>query len=189
MKNKLIWLIVSLLVIVCAFLTVILFISPDVKEKEKVNVYVFVANGCPFCEEQLKYLIELDTYSEEFEIVTKELNIDNINWEPGKDYDLGMKVGKLFHADIDGTPFVVVSNIYGKVGFNNDLRDTISRAYNLGHTDVVSCVEHGYEHCMESKYLPVKENKYLPVRIIEIITILFGLVFLVLFIRLLRKGK
>ena len=192
MKNKLGILISILIVLVVAFLYVILFISPDVQKKEKVTVYVFSASGCPFCEEQMTYLKNLDTYGKEFTIVEKELYIDHISWEKGKDYDLAKKVETemstiLNGVVIDGTPFVIVENIYAKTGLNTNLEDYIHRAYLRGtQVDVVKCLEENGTNCVKEKETN-KEKDYLPVRIIETITIIAGIGLITGFVYILKK--
>ena len=95
-----------------------LTIFADGEEKAKVKVYVFEAGGCPYCEAQTEYLKGLDGYNKKFEIVSKELYVDHVEWAEGKDYDLGVKVANAFlnagfkDASYKGTPFVVISDMY-----------------------------------------------------------------------------
>lgn len=58
------------------------------KAKEKVKVYMFEAGGCPYCEEQENYLKGLDSYDQKFELIKKELYVDHVNWEAGKDFEI-----------------------------------------------------------------------------------------------------
>ena len=69
-----------------------MFLITKVDAKEKVKVYIFEAGGCPYCEAEIEYLEKLHSYNEKFEIIRKETYIDHIEWEEGKDYQLGVKV-------------------------------------------------------------------------------------------------
>src|SRR5574344_47452 len=71
--------------------------STKAADKDLVKVYVFEAGGCPYCEEQIKYLEGLDSYGEKFTIVQKELYVDHVDWEQGKDYELGDNVANGFN--------------------------------------------------------------------------------------------
>ena len=122
---------------------------------EKVKVYIFEAGGCPYCEAQVEYLEKLSGYGKKFEIVRKELYVDHINWEIGKDYNLGKKTAELFQehgfedANINGTPFVVISNVYAVTSYSTDLEDIIDQAYKKGHVDVVGCLDKGGTNCFQ----------------------------------------
>lgn len=134
----------------------VLFVLPMTvfaKDKEPVKVYVFEAGGCPYCEAQIEYLKSLESYEKKFVVVQKELYIDHEDWEPGKDYDLGVKVAKAYKnagfadASYQGTPFVVISNLYAAAAYNTDLEDIINTAYEKGDADVISCFEKGNDNC------------------------------------------
>ena len=134
---------------------IILFLFPIIiNAKEKVKVYVFESGGCPYCEMQIEYLKKLDSYNQEFEIVNKELYVDHIDWKEGKDYKLGVKVADEFKkagfidASSDGTPFVIISDLYAYCGYQENLASLISKAYEEGDKDAVSCIESGKENCI-----------------------------------------
>lgn len=126
----------------------------DVQAKEKVKVYIFEAGGCPYCEAQVEYLEGLDSYGKKFEVIIKELYVDHINWEQGKDYELGRKVAEAFQsagfseASYNGTPFVVISDIYAVTSYSTELESVIDKAYEIGDKDVVSCIERGRNNCL-----------------------------------------
>jgi glutaredoxin len=138
-------------------ITIILFsvftISVKAEEKEKVKVYVFEAGGCPFCERELDYLKSLSSYGEKFEVIEKELYIDHIKWEEGKDYVLGRDVAIAFSekgfykAAYNSTPFVVISDIYASSGYNENLEEIINKAYEEGDRDIVGCYEKDLDVC------------------------------------------
>ncbi|MBR1385345.1 MAG: hypothetical protein IJ568_00795 [Bacilli bacterium] len=138
---------------------------PNVNAAEKVKVYLFEAGGCPWCEKETEYLEGLAGYNETFEIVKKELYVDHVNWEPGVDYELGYKVATLFQsagfedASYQGTPFVVISDLYAAAAYSTDLEAIINQAYEEGDKDVVSCVDNGGENCLEGGTLPVDDTE------------------------------
>ncbi len=131
-----------------AVLSFVLFTS-NVFAKEKVKVYIFEAGGCPYCEAQVEYLKKLDSYDDKFEIVMKELYVDHVDWEQGKDYELGVKVANAFkakgfeQASYQGTPFVVISNIYAAASYSESLESVINKAYEDGDKDIVGCFAEG----------------------------------------------
>ena len=98
----------------------------NVKAEGKVKVYVFEAGGCPYCEMELEYLKGLSSYNEKFEIIEKELYIDHVDWEQGKDFALGKLVAEAFqsagfeNASYTGTPFVVISNLYAVSAYSSN---------------------------------------------------------------------
>ena len=67
MKNKLIIALTTIILI--AFLVVLWFFSPDTVKNGKLNVYVFYAGGCPYCEKQIEYLKSLESYGKKFDII------------------------------------------------------------------------------------------------------------------------
>ena len=140
-------------------LALLLFVSfgiIKVEAKEKVKVYIFEAGGCPYCEAQVEYLEGLSSYGEKFVIVRKELYVDHIDWERGKDYELGRTVANAFYAagfneaSYNGTPFVVISDIYAVAGYSTNLETVIEEAYNRGDKDVVGCYEKGNSDCLNT---------------------------------------
>lgn len=129
--------------IVFALLLMIPVFSLNAKEKEKVKVYVFESGGCPYCESELDYLKGLDSYNKKFVIERRELYIDHVDWAPGRDYELGKAVAEKFQEDgfedaaYNGTPFVVISNVYAAATYSTDLESYINKAYKEGDKDVV----------------------------------------------------
>ncbi len=122
--------------------------------KDLVKVYMFEAGGCPYCEDEMAYLQSLSSYNVKFEIVTKELYVDHVDWAHGKDYDLGVEVAKAFNnagfadADSRGTPMVIISDLYAATAYNDDLEQYIDQAYEEGDKDIVSCIEAGNSDCL-----------------------------------------
>ena len=139
--------------VLVAVLSFTLF-TANVFAKDKVKVYIFEAGGCPYCEAEVDYLKKLDSYGEKFEIEMKELYVDHVEWKEGKDYDLGVKVANAFQskgydqASYQGTPFVVISNIYAAASYSESLETVIDEAYEAGDQDIVGCFEDG-EDCTD----------------------------------------
>lgn len=127
----------------------------NVKAAEKVKVYIFEAGGCPYCEMEDEYLKGLSSYNKKFEIIKKELYVDHVDWAKGKDYDLGVKVANGFKkagfedASYQGTPFVVISDLYAAASYSTTLEDIIDEAYKKGDKDIVSCYEKGNTNCLD----------------------------------------
>jgi len=147
----------KVLIVVFAFLC---FLPISIFAEEKVKVYMFESGGCPYCEMELEYLENLETYNTEFEIVRKELYIDHVDWEPGADYNLGVEVADVFNAagykdaSYTGTPFVIISDIYAAAAYNADLENVIHQAYVEGDMDAVSCIQNGGSDCVR----PINNN-------------------------------
>ena len=145
MKKKLFALLLALMIImpVSAF------------AKEKVKVYMFEAGGCPYCEKEMEYLKGLDGYNKTFTIEVKELYIDHVDWAEGKDYSLGKTVAEAFKnagfedATYQGTPFVVISDLYAASAYNTSLESIINQAYEEGDKDIVKCYADGKTDCLD----------------------------------------
>lgn len=123
-------------------------------KEDLVKVYIFEAGGCPYCEAEVEYLEGLKSYNKKFTIVRKELYVDHINWAKGKDYDLGKKVAETFlaagfsDASYQGTPFVVISDLYAAASYSESLEAVIDEAYEKGDADIVNCIAKGNENCL-----------------------------------------
>ena len=143
--------IIVLLTLLC-FIPLTVFAKGE--SKAKVKVYLFESGGCPYCEAETEYLKGLSSYNKKFTIVSKELYVDHIDWEPGKDYELGKKVAETFNsagfadASYKGTPFVVISDIYAVAGYSTSLESVIEKAYEEGDKDAVSCISKGKDDCV-----------------------------------------
>ena len=155
MKKKLLSVLFTLLLLIP--------LGINAEEKEKVKVYIFEAGGCPYCEAEVEYLKGLEGYNKTFTIEIKELYIDHVDWKPGKDYDLGVKVANGFlnvgftDARYQGTPFVVISDLYAASAYSTSLESVINEAYEKGDKDIVSCYADGKEDCLN--HLAKEDNK------------------------------
>lgn len=155
MKKKLLSVLFTLLLLIP--------LGINAEEKEKVKVYIFEAGGCPYCEAEVEYLKGLEGYNKTFTIEIKELYVDHVDWKPGKDYDLGVKVANGFlnagftDASYQGTPFVVISDLYAASVYSTSLESVINEAYEKGDKDIVSCYADGKEDCLN--HLAKEDNK------------------------------
>ena len=168
-----------------SILALISFIPLLVKADNKVKVYMFEAGGCPYCEAQEEYLKGLDSYGKKFELIKKELYVDHVDWEKGADYELGVKVANAFkeagfeNASYQGTPFVVISDLYAVAGYSTSLEDVINEAYEKGDKDIVGCYENGKDDCLKhlinstSSSNPSNNNVIWTVIICSIIMVVF----------------
>ncbi len=136
-------------------LLVLLFPIAVYASNDLVKVYVYEAGGCPYCEQEIEYLKGLKSYNKKFKIVQKELYVDHIAWAHGKDYETGVKVANTFkaagfnEASYQGTPFVVISDVYASTGYSTSLESYINDAYEKGDKDIVKCIEDGKEECLK----------------------------------------
>lgn len=152
-------------IIFAVIMLLVMLVAPSVaaKSKEKVKVYIFEAGGCPYCEAEIEYLQSLSSYNKKFEIVRKELYVDHVDWAQGKDYALGKEVAEAFYnagftdASYQGTPFVVISNVYAAASYSTSLESIINEVYKKGDKDIVKCFEDGEDNC-ERKITGFKLN-------------------------------
>lgn len=146
MKKKLLTILFGILLLIP--------IATFADDDKLVKVYIFEAGGCPYCEQEIEYLKGLDSYGKKFTIVQKELYVDHIDWANGKDYDLGVKVANGFldvgfeDASYQGTPFVVISDLYAASAYSTSLESVIDEAYEKGDKDIVKCYEDVKDDCL-----------------------------------------
>ena len=151
-----------IIMIVTILLTIPMFAKA---EENLVRVYIFEAGGCPSCEAEIKYLKSLDSYEKKFTIVEKQLYVDHVDWKPGKDFNLGVKVALAFNtqgfteAEYTATPFIVVSDIYATSHYNGNLEDIINEVYNKKDKDVVGCIEQNKDNCLDG-YIDATYDSY-----------------------------
>ena len=169
-----------LLILLAAALVIMPLEGTRVNAADKVKVYIFEAGGCPYCEAEVEYLKQLDSYDKKFEIVIKELYVDHVDWEQGKDYDLGVAVADAFYnegfteASYQGTPFVVISNIYAATAYSTSLEEYINKAYDEGDVDVVGCIEKGGEDCLKGAAESNKTDKSRTIKNVLLIAFIAG---------------
>ncbi len=132
-----------------------LLMGVSAEEKPLVNVYVFEAGGCPACERVLENLKSLESYNKKFQIVEKELYVDHINWQTGRDFVLGVKVVNAFNnnngfekASYNKTPLVVISDTFAANTTVGNFEEIIDEAYENGTNDVVECISEHKDNCL-----------------------------------------
>ena len=136
-------------------IALVLLMPSLVFAKEPINVYVFEAGGCQWCKAEVEYLEGLSGYKTKFKIVRKELYVDHVDWEKGKDYKLGKEVAEAFFdkgysmSGYDGTPLVVIGNLYSAATYSTELQSYIDKAYDNQVTDIVACFEKGKKDCAD----------------------------------------
>ena len=188
-------------ILLSLIVAVMVLLPMSVHAEGKVKVYIFEAGGCPYCEAEIEYLESLDSYGEKFEIVRKELYVDHVDWEEGKDYALGVKVAQAFYqagfedASYQGTPFVVISDLYAAAAYSQSLETVIDKAYEQGDKDVVGCMAAGKSDCLEGAVTPSDdtskdENKDSDVVTLVILgVVVVGIAALVFFTRKANKEE
>ena len=126
---------------------------------ELVKIYIFgskESSECAACNYQIEELKKLDAYNKKFEIVYKELYVNQKDWVKGKDYQLGKNVVQAFqnagfdNISLDGMPIVVISDVYAQLGANPNLENYIIEAYNNGSYDAVKCIENNKKNCIRN---------------------------------------
>ena len=146
-------------------------------DPEPINVYLFEAGGCPFCEKEYEYLNTLPTNKKKFNIVRKELYVDHIAWEKGKDYELGKKTAEKFNelgfekASYHSTPLVIIGDQYAASGYNDALDQVINKVYAEGEVDIVNCIDKNIKEC--TKKGEIKDTT-IPKTIVEVLIIIFA---------------
>ena len=151
----------KIITFIAAFLLMVGFVNAE----GKVKVYMFEAGGCPYCEKEEEYLKGLEGYNKTFELIKKELYVDHVEWKQGKDYELGKKVAEAFNeagfedASYEGTPFVVISDLYASASYSTDLESIINQAYEEGDKDAVSCIANNGTNCIRSNKADTSNTK------------------------------
>ena len=101
----------------------------------------------------------------------------------GKDFELGKKVAEAFknagfeNAAYNGTPFVVISDLYAAATYSADLEKYINQAYEEGDKDVVGCFANDGEECLKGQ----KKDNSETIQTIVVLLIIAGSVALVVY--------
>lgn len=75
----------------------------NVKAAEKVKVYLFYGDGCPYCENAMTFLENLDSkYKDKIELVKYEV------WNDQENSELLTNVASTLGEEVSGVPFIVV---------------------------------------------------------------------------------
>lgn len=181
----------KIITFIAAFLLMVGFVNAE----GKVKVYMFEAGGCPYCEQEEEYLKGLEGYNKTFELVKKELYVDHVEWKQGKDYEIGKKVAEAFNeagfedASYEGTPFVVISDLYAAASYSTDLESIINQAYEEGDKDVVSCIANNGDNCIRSNKAATSDTKKSESSAGIVVAILGGVVLVGVVVYLLTKKE
>lgn len=74
-----------------------------VKAAEKVKVYLFYGDGCPYCESAMTFFENLDSkYKDKIELIKYEV------WNNQENSELLSNVGSVLGEEVSGVPFIVV---------------------------------------------------------------------------------
>ena len=99
----------------------------NVNAKEKVNVYLFYGDGCPYCESAMEYFDGMDDeYKDKMELVKYEV------WNDQDNAALLESVGTELGEEISGVPFIVIGDktFAGyREEFNKDIEKAIDKFY------------------------------------------------------------
>ena len=142
--------------VIFGFIATILCVLPfTVNAAEKVKVYIFSKDGCTYCEKQNDYLKGLEGYNKTFEVV--DIQIYDSNWKQTSNYELANKVVQGFNKtgisedtlNLQGTPTVIISDVYAKTAYNANLESIINEVVKNGDKDIVGCYKDGKTDCLD----------------------------------------
>lgn len=117
--------------------------TPKETPKEKINVYVFTKDGCPYCEKAKTFLNSItDEYGKYFNLVVYE--VYDAEWNANENLKNAMDtVAKEFGDKVNGVPYIVIGNEASWPGyqsaFDDDIKKAIKKAYeNENYKDIVA---------------------------------------------------
>ena len=117
--------------------------TPKETPKEKINVYVFTKDGCPYCEKAKTFLNSItDEYGKYFNLVVYE--VYDAEWNANENLKNAMDtVAKEFGDKVNGVPYIVIGDEASWPGyqsaFDNDIKKAIKKAYeNEDYKDIVA---------------------------------------------------
>lgn len=125
-------------------LSAILLVSPinTVRANDKITVYMFRGEGCPHCEEALKFFSKLsedEEYGNYYELKTYEV------WNSEKNADLMQKVAKELKEEVSGVPYIIIGEKTFSgyaASYDDQIKNAIKDAYESdSYKDVVKSVK------------------------------------------------
>lgn len=147
-------------------LTMVIMVLPinNAKAEEKINVYLFWGDGCPHCEEAIKFFNSIeDEYGKYYKLVKYEV------WNDQDNSKLMDEVASKLKEQVSGVPYIVIGNKtfngYAE-SYDDQIKEAIKNAYESdSYKDVVKQVKDGKKDEKESS--PV-----IPIIIVASISIL-----------------
>lgn len=133
-----------LLGILCALsLSMLNVKAAEETTKDKINVYVFTKDGCPYCEKAKTFLNSItDEYGKYFNLVVYE--VYDAEWNANENLKNAMdSVAKEFGDKVNGVPYIVIGDEASWPGyqsaFDDDIKKAIKKAYeNEDYKDIVA---------------------------------------------------
>lgn len=123
-------------------LTMVFLILPvsNVSAKEKINVYIFRGEGCPHCEEALKFFDSIEEeYGQYYSLKQYEV------WNDQDNATLMNKVASELNEEASGVPYIVIGKKTFSgyaTSYDDQIKSAIKNAYDSdSYKDVVKSVQ------------------------------------------------
>ena len=109
--------------------------AEEVTTKEKVNVYVFSKDGCPYCEKAKTFLENSkEKYGKYYEIV--EYQVYDSSWNADeKLMNIMNYVADKRGDKVEGVPYIVIGDNFSLNGYTSEYNDSIISAIKEAYND------------------------------------------------------